>query len=147
MNNNNLKVDLITLQSNDGEEFEEELEDLQKLKVVSSLIEDIGFKSVIPLPNISGKDLKLFLEHYKNLEHMKQIRDREVLNCLLISANYLDYEKMQQVCCEAIAKNIKLAHEKDSENGILNWFGEKDKPTQEEIDKVLEECPWMKLDK
>jgi hypothetical protein len=140
--------DVITLQSNDGKYFKECLEDLEKSKIISLLIKDIGFKDLIQLHGINGNDLELFLKYYKKLEDIKNlISDKEILFSLLSSSNYLDYEEMQQACCESIAKNLKQSLSKDSENGILNWFGETEYPTENEINEILEDCPWMKLDK
>jgi S-phase kinase-associated protein 1 len=111
--------DMITLQSQDGQEFQVLLKTAQMSTTIKNLIEDIGAETVIPLPNISTKILTKFMEYfnYHAQEHEEEETkvwntefckvDQPMLFEMILAANYLDMKDLLDLTCDTVANMVK----------------------------------------
>ncbi|XP_014229322.1 S-phase kinase-associated protein 1-like [Trichogramma pretiosum] len=115
----------IKLESADGKKFEVDIE-VAKCSITIKTMLDLHAALVdidneaIPLPNVNGDILKLFIEwathHVKEEEdavkitpwEQKFLKDHDSqLRELIMAANYLDVKRLLDITCFAVAQQIK----------------------------------------
>ncbi len=69
--------EVVTLQSNDGQDFQVELDVVKRSKTLEDLIEDAGTDKPIPLPNISGRTLMRLVDLMREV-HKLQAKNEAV---------------------------------------------------------------------
>ena len=120
----------VKLVSNDGKEFEVDVELANMSRTIKTMLEDLGLNEgeVIPLSNIESGILSLVIEwaeHHRNdpprvevkekTEHKISDWDRQFFQGLtqkelfelLVIANYLDIDGLMDDSCKFIAEQIK----------------------------------------
>ncbi|CAF3452104.1 unnamed protein product [Rotaria sp. Silwood1] len=119
----------ITLESNDKQKFEVNIDILEQSKTIKDVMENCGAEegTTIPLPNVDSTNLKKIIEwmtHHKDdipsfdddedYGERKKIEiskwdqdflkiDQSSLIKLLLAANYLDISKLIDIICKTIA--------------------------------------------
>ena len=68
--------DVVTLQSNDGEDFQVEVATAKRSETLKDLIKDTGIDKSLPLPNISGKTLQHLVPLMKKVHEMQVENER-----------------------------------------------------------------------
>ena len=136
-------MEFVTLHSQDGQDFQVDVELAQMSGTIKDLFEDIGFEYAIPLPNIEGKVLSRIIELSTQLKDEKELviveRDRESLNPLLMAANYLAMEKLLDLLNNHLVTQMGVGVDK-----IRNWTG--NPVVSEEKRKEILAEPWIKLE-
>ena len=137
-----------------------------KCGTIKNMQEDIGDddNTPVPIPNTKQKIIEKVIEFYninkdvpikQTDEEQLDLRRRpleganlefvnvplKMLFDLILTANFLDYKFLLDICCKAIAEMIK---EKTPEE-IKKIFGVEGNFTEEEKQQVLEENPWLEL--
>lgn len=153
--------DIITLQSQDGQEFKVELKVIKMSETIKSVIEDVEDNEPVPLPNVTGKILAKVLEYAKyHSEHPELDKkekkdekrtddiigwdldfckvDQPTLFELILAANYLDIQDLLDLTCKTVANMIKGKTPEE----IRKTFNIKNDFTPEEEEQVRKENEW-----
>ena len=156
--------DQVTLQSQEGTEFQVSCKIAKMSETVKNLIEDIGVDSAIPLPNVTGKILAKVVEYCKyHDEHPNPVTeekdnedeprrtddisdwdkafcevDQPTLFELVLAANYLDIKDLLDLTCKTIANMIKGKTPEE----IRKTFNIKNDFTPEEEEQIRKENEW-----
>jgi len=150
----------VTLKSSDDETFEVEQEVANMSETIKNLIEDAAADNdVIPLPNVSGKDLGKVIEYckfkvsskkknsdgvlmsedeVKNWETEFVKVDQGTLFQLILAANYLNIKDLLDLTCFTVASMIRGK----SPEEIRKAFNIKNDFTPEEEEEVRREHQW-----
>eukprot|EP00213_Chloropicon_mariensis_P002093 CAMPEP_0197482784 /NCGR_PEP_ID=MMETSP1309-20131121/56537_1 /TAXON_ID=464262 /ORGANISM="Genus nov. species nov., Strain RCC998" /LENGTH=203 /DNA_ID=CAMNT_0043025339 /DNA_START=369 /DNA_END=980 /DNA_ORIENTATION=+ len=154
------EVTKVTLKSSDDETFEVEQEVANMSETIKNLIEDAAADNdVIPLPNVSGKDLGKVIEYckfkvsskkknsdgvlmsedeVKNWETEFVKVDQGTLFQLILAANYLNIKDLLDLTCFTVASMIRGK----SPEEIRKAFNIKNDFTPEEEEEVRREHQW-----
>jgi len=152
--------DVVTLQSQDGQDFKVIVIVATMSETIKNLIEDSGIESAIPLPNVTGKILAKVIEYCKyhsehptvpkNKEEKKQTDDiiqwdlefckvdQPTLFELILAANYLDIKDLLDLTCKTVANMVKGKTPEE----IRKTFNIKNDFTPEEEEQVRKENEW-----
>ena len=147
--------EIVTLVSNDGQEYSASQAAVEKCQTVKDSIEDVGVDTPIPLPNVTGDILKKVLTYAKyDLEHpevendKKEISewenqflemDQTTLFSMILAANYLNYPRLLDLCCKSVANMIKGKTVEE----IRKVFNVQNDFTEEEEKQVEAESEWL----
>ncbi|XP_047088363.1 SKP1-like protein 1 isoform X2 [Lolium rigidum] len=153
---------MITLKSNDGEEFEVEEAVAMGSQTIRHMIEDDCADNGIPLPNVNSKILSKVIEYCKKhvqlaakpvadgasaLSSTEDIKnweaefvnvDKATLFDLSLAANYLNIKGLLDLTCQTIADMIKGMTPEE----IRKTFNIKNDFTAEEEEAVRRENQW-----
>merc|ERR1712207_129778 len=154
------EVTKVTLKSSDDETFEVEQEVANMSETIKNLIEDAAADNdVIPLPNVSGKDLGKVIEYrkfkvsskkknsdgvlmsedeVKNWETEFVKVDQGTLFQLILAANSLNIKDLLDLTCFTVASMIRGKSPED----IRKAFNIKNDFTPEEEEEVRREHQW-----
>lgn len=123
--------EIVTLQSQDNQEFKTNVKTIRMSETIKNLIEDVGIEAPIPLPNVAGKILDKVVMYCKwhtenpqkeetekkddekrtddiigwDLDFCKV--DQPTLFELILAANYLDIKGLLDLCCKTVANMVK----------------------------------------
>ncbi|XP_050902885.1 SKP1-like protein 14 [Lathyrus oleraceus] len=139
---------MISLRTSDGDVFKIEVTIAKQMKVMQAFIDEYDGLSIIPLPNVSSKDLSLTVEFCKKdiageitkdfeASFVKDL-DNEELKILFLAANYLNVNRLFEFISRIIANRL----EKKSVEYAREYFGIKNDFTPEEEAKAREERAW-----
>jgi S-phase kinase-associated protein 1 len=160
--------DLVTLVSQDGQEFKIEVKVAKMSETIRQLMLDAGTKDPIPIPNIDGATLAKVLEYCKyhtehpdlpddteeksskiDLSKRREIKnpwDREfckldvpTIENLIIAANYLDIKGLLEVSCKTIATALNG----QTVEKMREILGIKSDWTPEEEERIKKENAWV----
>ncbi len=156
--------DVITLQSQDGQDFKVLVKAAKMSETIKGLIEDAGIEAPVPLPNVTGKILTKVIDYVKyhtenptpvaveaekkeerrtddiigwDLEFCKV--DQPTLFELILAANYLDIKELLDLACKTIANLVKGK----TPDEIRKTFNIKNDFTPEEEAQVKKEHEWI----
>lgn len=138
--------DVVTLVSNDGQDFKVELSVANINVTLKNLIEDTGVDVPVPLPNVKGATLRKVIEwcklHQENPAGEKvgflDGMERDDLFALSLAANYMDNAGLLELVCRAIANQIKGKTPEE----ICKHFDFPRVFTPEEEEQVRKENEW-----
>jgi S-phase kinase-associated protein 1 len=147
---------MVKLVTKDNVTFEIDENVANKFQTVKNLIDDIGDRDPIPLPEIDEFTFKKILEYaLYHLEHPVVVENEEfvfsdwdteffklehpVLISIVISSNYLDYKELLDMSVQAIASiiNGKTPEEIRTLFDIVSDF------TPEEEEAIRKENEWL----
>ena len=141
----------IILINSDGQQFKIREEVAKKFGTIRDVMEDIGIEEPIPL-NLSNNSLSKVIQFAEyHLEHPivdgeisewdKQFFnvDQSIIFDLILLSNYLDYNDLLGMSCEAIASMIRGK----SPAEIRKVFNIEDDFTEEEHQKIRQENEWL----
>ena len=153
--------DVVTLQSQDGQDFPVEVKVAKMSGTLKDLIDDAGVENAVPLPNVTGKILSKVVDYCKyhtehptaqgedkkdekrtddiipwDLEFCKV--DQPTLFELILAANYLDIKELLDLTCKTVANMIKGKTPEE----IRKTFNIKNDFTPEEEEQVRKENEW-----
>jgi S-phase kinase-associated protein 1 len=159
-----MSEEIVTLMSQEGDEFQVTTQVAQMSETVKNLIEDIGSEGSIPLPNVTSKILAKVVEYCKwhtenptviseeskdgeepartddicawDLDFCKV--DQPTLFELVLAANYLDIKELLDLTCKTIANMIKGKTPEE----IRKTFNIKNDFTPEEEEQIRKENEW-----
>ena len=152
-NDSNEKT-IITLTSNDNENFEIEKDIALLSETIKNMYEDNNENSLpIPLPNVNSKILSKVIEYmkyYKTTKNNDEENDQwlksyinlddETLFNIILAANYLDIKSLLDITCKAVADEIKSCKTPEE---IRKRFNIKNDFTPEEEEEVRRENAWI----
>ena len=156
--------EIVTLQSQDGQDFKVEVKVAKMSETIKNLIEDAGIDNPIPLPNVTGKILEKVVQYCKyHIENPKPVVaeadkdkdekrtddiigwdldfckvDQPTLFELILAANYLDIKDLLDLTCKTVANMIKGKTPEE----IRKTFNIKNDFTPEEEEQVRKENEW-----
>jgi len=150
----------VTLKSLDDETFEVDPEVANMSETIKNLIEDAATENdVIPLPNVTGKDLSKVIDYCKFKVNAKKTNgdgatmseeevkawendfvkvDQGTLFQLILAANYLNIKELLDLTCFTVASMIRGK----SPEEIRKAFNIKNDFTPEEEEEVRREHQW-----
>ncbi|KAI9076982.1 hypothetical protein K1719_041058 [Acacia pycnantha] len=122
---------MVTLRSNDDEEFDIPMNVASQSELVKNMLDDLGDSKVVPLNNVNSAILAKVIEYCKKhaestakdgeaandaggaeellkrweAEFLKL--DYDLLVEIVLAANYMDIKSLYDLCCQAIADKIK----------------------------------------
>jgi S-phase kinase-associated protein 1 len=109
-------MELVSLQTSDGDVFKLELSLAQKFQTIDNLIQDAGVNDLIPLKSIDSKIFSKIVDylmyHHKHEDTEKRDTnffqiDDETLFSIILAVNYLNYPELLDACCKKIASEIR----------------------------------------
>lgn len=137
-----------------------------KCGTIKNMLDDIGDEdnTPVPIPNTTPEIIKKVIKFYnynkdvpiKQTEEQKLVMRTipleganlefvnvplKILFNLILTANFLDYKHMLEICCKAIAEMIKGKRPEE----IKKIFGVEGDFTEEEKQQVLIDNPWLEL--
>ena len=153
--------DVVTLQSQDGQDFQVEVKVAKMSGTLKDLIDDAGVENAVPLPNVTGKILSKVVDYCKHhTEHPNAVGedkkdekrtddiipwdlefckvDQPTLFELILAANYLDIKELLDLTCKTVANMIKGKTPEE----IRKTFNIKNDFTPEEEEQVRKENEW-----
>uniref|UniRef100_M1DRR5 SKP1-like protein n=1 Tax=Solanum tuberosum TaxID=4113 RepID=M1DRR5_SOLTU len=143
---------LITLKTNDGEEFKLNESIVMRSQVIKNIVQDVdcAFR-VIPLTNVDGKTMCKVVEYWKTHSEegvSKEVlmdfdknfvkMDQSVLFYLLLASDFLNDKEMLDVMCQEVADRIKCKTLEE----IRKEFGIKNDFTPEEEEENRKQNAW-----
>lgn len=148
----------VTLQSQDGQDYQVEVSVATMSETIKNLMEDAGVDSPIPLPNVTGPILAKVVEYCKyHTEHPTAVSndekrtddiigwdldfckvDQKTLFELILAANYLDIKNLLDLACKTVANMIKGKTPEE----IRKTFNIENDFTPEEEEQVRKENEW-----
>lgn len=158
-------MDMIKLQSADGENFEVEVAVAKQSMIIKTMLEDLGMDDKdddqpVPLPNVEGRILRKVLEwctrhkdekfpaddtdcevRSNELEEWDQkfvMVDQGTLFEIILAANYLDIKGLLDMGCKSVANMMKGK----SAEEIRTTFNIKNDFTPEEEEQLRQENDW-----
>ena len=145
--------DIVTLQSNDGQEFQITVRAAKMSGTFKSVIEDKGISEPIPSDSLSGEILSKVVEYciYHDANSATDNDsswdidfcgvDKETLFELIFAANYLHNQELLDLTCKTVANMLKGKNEEET----LKEFDIKEGFTKEEKEQVIKENSWCKI--
>jgi len=127
----------VTLQSQDGLDFDVPVEQTMKSGTITNLIEDTGIDFSIPLPNINGTILQMVVG-YICTDNIDLEVEQATLFDLILAANYLDIKGLLDMTCKRAAEMIKGKTPEE----IRKLFNIKCDFTEEELEQIRKENSW-----
>jgi len=127
----------VTLQSQDGLDFNVSLDKTMKSGTITNLVEDAGTEHPIPLPNINGTILQMVVG-YICTDNIDLEVEQATMFDLILAANYLDIKGLLDITCKRVAGMIKGKTPEE----IRKLFNIKCDFTEEEIEEVRKENSW-----
>lgn len=147
----------ITLQSNEGENFEVTKEQAEMSETIKGMLEDLdGGDGVVPLPEVSTEVLKKVVEYCeyhvgdseKDSEEDAKTKkewdtkfcdvEQETLFAIILAANYLDIKPLLDITCKTVANMIKGKTPEE----IRKTFNIENDFTPEEEAQIRKENEW-----
>ena len=140
-------MEVVTLVSNDGKNFDVSSSWVTKLNTVKNLMEDIGADAPIPVQEVNSKTLQNVLTCLNHeVEGKREEMDAFVAKLnqsdlfeMILAANYLDYAVLLDAACMTVSNMIKGK----TPQQIRETFGIKNDFTAEEEKTVAEENSWV----
>ncbi|KAI5658883.1 hypothetical protein M9H77_27676 [Catharanthus roseus] len=153
-NDDSGEENLLTLKSNDGDEFTVKESIAIQSVMIKNMVEDGCSSGTIPVNNLDGKILALVVEYMNNQgdpmvskkdkekfisEFIK--REDEILFGLLLAAHYLEIKEMISLFSQTIADKIKEMRVVE----CRKYFDIENDFTPEEEDAIRKEDEWAHI--
>ncbi|CAN4126602.1 unnamed protein product [Withania somnifera] len=153
------KKKMVTLRSNDDDEFEVEEAAVIQSEMIKNMIEDGCATSVIPLPIIDSKTLTKVIEYLnkhitkdekedpveigeeddlKELDEQFLNMNLEELFDVIMAANYLNIHGLMELCCQSAADRLK----NKSVRAVREMLKITNDLTEEEEQEIINDAPW-----
>ena len=133
---------MITLITNDNQEFQVGPEVVQKFKTIKNLMEDglVTAEGTVPLSDVTGKTLEMVVA-YANAANEVSLEglSQEALFDGILASNYLEYTELLDTLCHAVANMIKGK----TPDEIRKLFNITNDFTPEEEEQVRKENEWV----
>ena len=87
----------------DGDVFRVDANFISKCKTLADCMDDMGSGEDIPLPNVSGREMKRIL-HYYDKGELDSVDD---LAPVLLACDYLAYDELLNHGCKVVADSLR----------------------------------------